>query len=182
MTQVLRNLYKGLRRLGLSEAGAATVEFVIVFPFFVGVFVSAYEVAIMNMRAVMLERATDIVIREIRLSGGDDLNYDIVLGAICDRAPIIPDCESATKIELQTVDTTTWSGLTGNVDCIKADLKIQPPLRFRNGAENEMMLMRVCSIVRPLFPNFGVGRSIPKDETGDFYKIIASTAFVNEPQ
>ncbi|CAN0603706.1 unnamed protein product [Ectocarpus sp. 12 AP-2014] len=36
-------LGKKLRKLGLSESGAASVEFVIVFPFFVGVFLSAFE-------------------------------------------------------------------------------------------------------------------------------------------
>lgn len=182
MIRTLRKFAQSLRRLGLSETGAATVEFVVVFPFFVGTFISAYEVAIMNMRAVMLERATDIVVRDIRLLGGAGLNYDSVLGDICDRAPIIPDCLNTTKIELRPVDTTTWLGLVGEeISCVKRDAKIQPPLRFRNGAENEMMLMRVCAIVDPLFPTIGVGRSIPVDDSGG-YQIISSTAFVNEPQ
>ena len=182
MSNILRKFYKGLRRLGLSESGAATVEFVVVFPFFVGVFVSAYEVAVMNMRAVMLERATDVVVREIRLTGGGDLNYDRVVEAICERTLMIPQCVDSTKIELRPVDTTTWDGLTNDLSCIRREETIQAPIRFRNGVENEMMLMRVCSIVQPLFPTFGVGRSIPRDESGEHYRLIASTAFVNEPQ
>jgi len=174
MTNIFRKLYNGLRRLGLSETGAATVEFVIVFPFFVGVFVSAFEVAIMNMRAVMLERATDVVVREIRL-------VDNIVDEICDQALLIPACKTATKIELRPVDTTTWDGLGNELSCVKRDAQIQPAIKFRNGIENEMMLMRVCSVVEPLFPAFGVGRSIPKDTSGA-YLIIASTAFVNEPQ
>ena len=172
---------KALRRLGLSEAGAASVEFVVVFPFFVGVFISGFEVAMMNMRAVMLERATDIVVRKIRLSGGNTLQYDAVKADICNTAGIIPDCMNTVKIELQPVDTASWSGLSGQVDCIKRDAVIQPVVKFQNGQQNEMMLIRVCAIVDPIFPTIGVGKSMPVDESGG-YMVIASSAFVNEPQ
>jgi hypothetical protein len=173
---------KALRRLGLSEAGAASVEFVIVFPFFVGVFISAFEVAMMNMRAVMLERATDIVVRQIRLSSGaQNLDYNSVLADICNTAGIIPDCMNTTRIELQAVDTATWAGLSGEVDCIKRDAIIQPVVKFVNGQQNEMMMIRVCAIVDPIFPTIGVGRSMPVDDSGG-YMVIASSAFVNEPQ
>lgn len=172
---------KALRRLGLSEAGAASVEFVIVFPFFVGVFVSGFEVAMMNMRAVMLERATDIVVRKIRLSGGGTLQYDQVKADICNTAGIIPDCMNTVKIELQPVDTANWAGLNGQVDCIKRNAVIQPVVKFTNGQQNEMMLIRVCAIVDPIFPTIGVGKSMPVDDSGG-YMVIASSAFVNEPQ
>ncbi len=169
-----------LGRLRKDEKGAATVELVLVFPFFFALFVSAFEVAIMNMRAVMLERATDIVVRDIRLGGGAALDYDSILGNICALAGIIPDCVETTRIELQPVDTDSWAGLSSTVDCIKRDEDIQPVIKFRNGLENEMMLMRVCSIVDPIFPTVGVGRSMPVDSSGG-YQIISSTAFVNEP-
>ena len=173
---------KALRRLGLSEAGSASVEFVIVFPFFVGVFISGFEVAMMNMRAVMLERATDIVVRKIRLSSGtQSLSYDVILADICNAAGIIPDCMNTVKMELQPVDTNTWSGMTGQVDCIKRNAQVQPLVKFTNGQQNEMMLLRVCAIVDPIFPTIGVGQSMPVDETGG-YMVIASSAFVNEPQ
>ena len=181
MMRFFSKLGKGLRRLRKDEGGAATVELVVVFPFFVAVFVSAFEVAIMNMRAVMLERATDVVVRDIRLGGGGSLEYDDILSDICDVSLIIPDCMDTTRIELQPVDTDTWAGLSAEVDCIKRDEDIQPVLKFQNGQENELMLMRVCAIVDPIFPTVGVGRSIPLDSSGG-YQVIASTAFVNEPQ
>ena len=180
MMHFLSKLAGSLRRLRKDEGGAATVELVLVFPFFFAVFVSAFEVAYMNMRAVMLERATDIVVRDIRLGGGSALDYDSILSNICAAAGIIPDCLTTTKIELQPVDTETWAGLTGEVDCIKRDDDVQPLVKFRNGQENELMLMRVCAIVDPIFPTVGVGRSMPLDSSGG-YKIIASSAFVNEP-
>lgn len=181
MTRFGKKLRAGLRRLGLSETGAASVEFVIVFPFFVGVFLSGYEVAIMNMRAVMVERAMDLAVRRIRLSSGAALNYDTVLRDICDDAFLIPDCDNVMKIELTPVSTQTWDGMSNEVDCVKRDQTIQPVVKFSNGQQNELMLIRICAVVDPVFPGVGVGRTMPKDSSGG-YQIIASSAFVNEPQ
>ena len=176
----MSGLLKKLRGLLRSENGAASVELVLVFPFFVGVFLSSFDVAMMNMRAVMLERATDVVVRDIRLSSGGTLNYDQILGALCDQAALIPDCVNTARIELQPVDSANWNGLQNRADCIQRGNSIQPAVKFQNGQQNEMMLIRVCAVVDPVFPGIGVGRSMPKDASGG-YQIIASSAFVNEP-
>ncbi|NNE86710.1 MAG: pilus assembly protein, partial [Silicimonas sp.] len=175
------NLAKKLRRLGLNESGAATVEFVIVFPFFVGIFLSAFEVAMMNIRAVMMERAMDLTVREIRLSSGADLDYDTVLANVCAQTTIIPDCENVLRIELQAVDRANFAGIQNRPDCVKRNQPIQPLVRFKNGVENELMLIRICAVIDPFFPGIGVGRSMPLDESGG-YQVIASSAFVNEPK
>ena len=180
MTRIQSYVRRGLRRF-LSEKGAASVELVIVFPFFVAVFLSAFDVAMMNMRAVMLERSMDIVVRQIRLSGGATLDYDQVKADICSQAALIPDCANALKIELTVVNTTSWNGLQHRPACVDRRQTIQPIGSFRNGQENELMLMRLCAVVDPIFPGIGVGRSMPKDASGG-YQIIASTAFVNEPK
>lgn len=176
----MSKLGQRLRRLLRSEKGAASVEFVIVFPFFVGVFLSAFDVAMMNLRAVMLERATDTVVRQIRLSSGANLNYNTVLSDVCGQAFMIPDCTNTLRIELQPVNTTSWNGLQNRPDCVARNNPIQPLVRFRNGVENELMLIRVCAVVDPIFPGIGVGRTMPKDASGG-YQVIASSAFVNEP-
>ncbi len=170
-----------LRAFGLSEKGVASVEFVVVFPFFVGVFLSSYEVAIMNIRAVMMERAVDIAVRDIRLAGGAQIQHNAVRQGICDQAILIPECNSVTKIELTRVDRDTWTAnLEDEVDCQDRMDQIRPPKNFQNGSQNDLMLIRVCATVDAIFPTFGVGRSIPKDEEGG-YILISSSAFVNEP-
>ena len=179
MRTLIRKFCRPLRRFGVSEKGAATVELVIVFPFFIGVFVSAFEVAIMNMRAVMLERATDTVVSEIRLNLGDQPSYEEVLADVCSAAAIIPDCMTKTRIELKRLDPDTWVGISGTVDCVKQDEDIDPDID--NGSQNDIMMMRVCSIVDPIFPTIGVGRSIPRDPLEGGYRVIASAAFVIEP-
>lgn len=164
-----------------SDKGSASVEFVVVFPFFVVLFLSAYEVAMMNMRAVLLERAVDETVREIRLAGGVEIEHDDVRESICNRPTMVPDCAEVTMIELTVVDQVTWSGIQADVDCVARGGPITPPDNFKNGQQNELMLIRVCAVVDPVFPSFGVGKSIPKDDSGGYW-IIASSAFVNEPR
>lgn len=175
-------LRQKLKKLLRSERGAASVEFVIVFPFFVGVFLSAFDVAMMNFRAVMLERATDIAVRDIRLSSGAQLNYDQVKADICKEAVMIPDCANSLMVELQPIDTDlpNWNGLQNRAQCVNRRGNIQPLVKFQNGQPNELMLIRICAVVDPMFPGIGVGRTMPKDASGG-YQVIASSAFVNEP-
>lgn len=181
MTGLVKAFGRTLRAFGLSEKGVASVEFVVIFPFFVGVFLSAYEVAIMNIRAVMMERAVDIAVREIRLARGSDIEHEDVRWNICANAMGIPECLDVTKIELTRVDRETWTtNLEETPDCRDRLDEIKPPKNFQNGQQNDLMLIRVCAVVDPIFPTFGVGRTIPKDDSGG-YLIIASSAFVNEP-
>ena len=180
MTNIPKWLGRALRAHGLSEKGAATVEVTIVFPFFVGVFLGGYEVSMMNMRAVMVERATDLVVREIRLGGGVQVDHDLVRNAICANTVMIPDCLNVVKIELTSLDADT-PVLLDEPDCEdRGEPGLSDPQNFSNGGQNELMLIRVCAVVEPMIPTFGVGRTIPKDDTGAFW-ILASSAFVIEP-
>ena len=181
MTGLIKSFGRALRAFGVSEKGVASVEFVVIFPFFVGVFLSAYEVAIMNIRAVMMERAVDMAVREIRLAAGSNIQHDDVRLGICTNVLVIPDCLEVTKIELTRVDRDTWTAnVEDDPDCRDRLDDIKPPKNFQNGQQNDLMLIRVCAVVDPIFPTFGVGRSIPKDDSGG-YMILASSAFVNEP-
>ncbi|MEM8801713.1 MAG: TadE/TadG family type IV pilus assembly protein [Pseudomonadota bacterium] len=180
MTRFGKKLHKTFKRFGLSQSGAATVELVIIFPFFLGVFLSSYDVAIMNMRAVMLEQAMDKAVRRIRISSGAVIDYNTVVNDICEDAFLIPDCNTALRLEMSAVDKTTWTGITGALDCIDRTATIQPVVKWENGSDNELMLIRACVVVDPVFAGIGVGRSMPKDASGG-YRVSASSAFVNEP-
>ena len=176
----MRNFIRNSCRRFLGESGAASVEFVIVFPIFFTVFVSAFELAMMNTRAVLLERATDIVVRDIRLNQGADYEYADIRDGICEMSFAIPGCVGAIKIEMTPVSTDTWGTLPTEVDCINRQESVDPIVNFTNGVENELMLVRVCAVIDPFFPTVGIGRTMPKDGTGG-YIITASSAFVNEP-
>ena len=177
----MTKFFSRFRNLIRDEEGAATVEFVVVFPFFVVTFLSAFEVAAMNIRAVSMERATDIAVRDIRLNKGGNIPYGQVLNDICERSFMIPDCKQSVKIELVNVATIGQNLPPAEIDCVRRNAKIQPPARFTPGVENELMLIRVCAVIDPMFPTVGVGRTMPKDASGG-YIVSASSAFVNEPQ
>lgn len=173
-------MLKKLRNLFADEKGAATVEFVTVFPFFVYVFLSAFEVAAMNIRAVSLERATDIAVRDLRLTGSTGISYGEILKGVCDGTFMIPKCLQSVKIQMVPVSTQAWNMPAGNIDCVQRGAKVQPAAMFHQGMQNELMLLRVCAVVDPVFPTVGIGRTMPKDSSGG-YVVSAYAAFVNEP-
>jgi len=164
----------------LGESGAASVEFVIVFPIFFSVFISAFELGMMNIRAVMLERATDMVVRAIRLNQGQDFEYEDVRDEICNLSVLLSNCDQILRVEMTPVDKDVWGTLPRQLDCVDRSQEIQPAVNFTNGVENELMLVRVCAVIDPFFPTVGIGRTMPKDDTGG-YVVSASSAFVNEP-
>ena len=51
---------------------------------------------------------------------------------------------------------------------------------FTPGVENEIMFIRVCYVVDPLFPSSGLGLRLKNDPTGG-YRMIVTSAFANEP-
>lgn len=169
-----------LKRFIRSEKGVASVEFVLVAPFYITVFLSSFELAMMNIRAVMLERATDIVVRDLRLGKVDEPSYDQVVNAICSLTFVVPDCDNTIRIEMRPVDPADWEPLGDDVECVRREEEIQPDVTFENGQQNNMMLLRVCAVFDPFYPTIGVGRSMPKEESGG-YIVSASSAFVNEP-
>ena len=52
---------------------------------------------------------------------------------------------------------------------------------FSQGNRSDILFVRACVIVDPLFPGLGLGLQLPKDASGGF-QMIAFSAFVNEPE
>ena len=167
-----------VRRMTGEEEGTATIEFVMFFPVFLTVFMSAFESGLLMTRQVMLERAIDVSVRELRL--GWKPTHDELKARICDVASVFPDCLDVVMLELRPVDTTTWSPLNTNITCVERDAAIQPVTTFVQGAQNEMMLVRACAVFDPVFPLTGLGLNLAVDASGG-YQLAASSAFVNEP-
>lgn len=180
MIRLLKPLFAGLRRLRKREDGNATVEFVILFPMFMIIFVSAFESGLLMVRQVMLERALDLSVRGLRLGTWTPPTHDDLKRNICNLAGIIPDCMNSILVELQPVDKTTWQPLNVNAQCVDRDSTIAPVLNVNAGTDNELMLVRVCAVFDPIFPTTGLGMQLGKDATGA-YALVATSAFVNEP-
>lgn len=173
---MLKRLISKFRR----EDGTATVEFAILFMPFMLLLASTYEIGMANVRHVMLERGTDLAVRQIRLNTGAAPSKEDVRRMVCNGAGIIPDCLEVMEIELRTIDMDTWDMPPRQAECIDRDEEIQPVVQYENGLQNEMMFMRFCIVIDPMFPSFGLGYGMPKDASGG-YRLVSMTAFVNEP-
>jgi len=181
----LRPLLDRLRRALRREDGSASLEFVILFPMFVTLLISSVETGVILTRQVMLERALDIAVRDMRLGHatpeGDTLTREDIRNLICGYSPMVSDCEANLMIELRPVDIAAVAALDGPVTCVERGEDAQPATQFETGTENEIMLVRGCALVDPIFPTAGFALNLPRDGTGAF-ALVAQSIFVNEPR
>lgn len=179
---MMRQLRSRIRRFLRAEDGNGTVEFAITFPAMLMFMLSGIELGMMILNHSSLERALDLTVRDIRLSTGTAPQHDQIKDLLCDRTGFIKDCGSNLKLEMVQVDPRNWSGISSAATCTDASKDVQPKTTFKNDAkENELMILRACVKVDPVFPTTGLGKSLTKDGAGQ-YALVSTTAFVQEPR
>jgi len=171
---------RSLAQLAANENGNATIEFALLFPAVISVFLMSFEVGLLATREAMLSRGTDFVVRDLRLTTGEAPDVDELRQRICERSAIIPDCLDRLMLELEARPLADWAGPTPAVRCIDRTDEPDPVIDFEPGQQNELMLIRVCALFEPLFPAARIGYRI----TGDFglYGITTVAGFVHEPK
>lgn len=177
---MIRHMKLRLRAFGRGEDGIAAVEFALLFPFIFFLFIWAVELGLLMTKSVMLEHAVDVAMRDLRLGNIEDPTSDKLKDAICNRARIVNNCRDTIMLDLTPVDTANWILPPREVPCRDRDQPIQPAVNFVVGQQNQIMLVRACVIVEPLFPGTGIGAMLRKDQGGGF-GMVALTAYVNEP-
>lgn len=167
-----------------DENGSATIEFVFLFPAFMFLFLMGFEAGYYMVRNVMLERGVEIAVRDVRLGNGKVPSFAAIKQKICAQAAIIPDCVNSLQVEMQPI--AIAPGGTASVQtaakCVDK-LSTDDPLTgttYNVGSENQMMMVRVCALSKPLFPTTRLGVGMGVDAEGN-YAMVATTAFVNEP-
>lgn len=174
-------IFKTLGKLRRDDKGGVTVEFVIVFPVFMSLFISVFESGLMMTKVMMLERGLDLTVRQIRLAPSSTaITHDAVKTMICDHALILADCEDNIQIEMVPIDATTFTMPGRNSQCIDRESEVEPVVSFNAGGQNDIMFIRACVVVDPMFPNIGLGLVFTKDPSGGV-RLISSSAFANEP-
>ncbi|MDZ4096110.1 MAG: TadE/TadG family type IV pilus assembly protein [Paracoccaceae bacterium] len=176
MIRFVRRILRPFRR----EDGTATIEFVLAVPVLIMMFTASFESGMVMTRSVMLERALDITMRELRLNHYPNPTHDQLKAEICNRTVVINDCLNVIKIELKIMSKATWTLPTTEPGCIDRAEEIHPPVSLDPGVDDDVMLVNVCVVIDPMFPTTGVGLHLPKDATGGF-RLMARSAFVNEP-
>jgi hypothetical protein len=170
----------GLARLA-CERGAATVEFVIVFPVFILVFLASFEASLVLTRQVMLERGVDMAAREIRLGGPETVDPAAMAARVCDEAMILPDCYANMIIELQEVSMTTWALPSTAQPCVDRGAGITPTPAWVANPTDRLVVMRACFATDPFMPTSGLGSQLVSSIDGASVRMVAATTFMVEP-
>lgn len=178
-----------LRKFLTDEAGAITVEFVLVIPVILTIFMASVEASMYMARHAMLERAVDIVVRDIRLGNYDNMSHIDLKTRICERgimAESVAVCVRAMKIWMQPISAANFDWVVPPRFCADKSQDISAVVEptgteFAYGADNDVMLMRICLKEDPLYPTSIIGSGMIRGEPDGSYAMITMTVFVNEP-
>ena len=170
-----------IRRFRREEEGNATIEFVILMPLLFTIFAAALESGLMMVRWTSIDRASDMVIRSLRL--GQYANPDAIMlrREVCDRTFMIENCFENSVVEITRINRTTFQMPAPNAPCVRRDgTVIVPVTTVTPGQQNELMLIRVCVTVDALMPTSTYALPIQYDAQGG-YALSVSSVYVNEP-
>ncbi|EBA01927.1 MAG: pilus assembly protein [Paracoccaceae bacterium] len=174
----IKNLKRFLTRTAKDESGNATLEFVMTMPLVITLMFSTVESGILLVQQMMLERALDVNVRQLRL--GANMTQSELAASICDDIAVISNCDQSMTLELTVLSKTTWNVPATSAVCYNRQEDITPVTSYTGGIDSDLMLVRACVIVDPLFPLLGLGVAMTETNNGDF-TISARSAFVNEP-
>lgn len=169
-----------LRRFAREENGTSSIEFLFVFPIIFTTFVATFESGYFTMRYVMLDRALDLSVRELRLGMINAPIRDNIKTSICNKPQLIADCMNALTIELTQINTNTWIFPTGPVLCRDRGAAPPPLAEPLLGVQNQIMLIRACLAAEPMFPGAIIAANMNRNSVGDYF-VTAVSAYVNEP-
>jgi Flp pilus assembly protein TadG len=178
---MITRLRKALRRMRRDESGSMTAEVVIVVPLLITMLLVTVEAGVLMMRHTMMERAMDIVVRDLRLGRYADPTHNQIRADICANAMVMPRCLTDLMIDMRPINRNTWALPTGPQECVDRALQIEPAVTFIPGGENELVLIRTCAIFEPFFPMSAWGLRLPLDPSGG-YQLFSMSTFVNEPR
>jgi hypothetical protein len=167
------------RRFRRNTAGAAAVEFALVVPLLLSIIFSTMEAGWIMVQSIMLDRALDMTVRELRIGSFANPTQASMRQRVCERAMVLADCEQALALELIPI-TSSASYPTDAARCVERNTPIQPVLRFGAGLRAQTVFVRACFVVDPLTPMLGLALALPKDASGGI-RIISKSGFINEP-
>ena len=162
------------------EDGTATMEFVLVIPLIMMIFMASFESGLLMTRSIMLEQAVDMTMRELRLGHYPAVTNKVLKQQICARTIIFPNCLTVIKIEMDRVSTTSWNIPVQPTHCINRQGTADPVVSMGTLADNDVMMVRVCVILQAMFPTTGIAMQLNLDSSGG-YGLVTRTAFVAEP-
>lgn len=180
MKQLLNTLKTSCASFGRKEDGSSTIDFMMILPVAAIFFAASFESGTMGLRAMMLERAVDVTVREVRTGIIPDPTHEALKDRICEAAQIIPDCMNQMKLEMVRNDIRNFVPLDEQPDCVDRAANGEPLISWASGGNNDLMMIRACTLFDPVLPTAAVGAAVPKESEGA-YALVATSSFVLEP-
>lgn len=173
-------MIKLLKRFRREDDGMSSVEFALTFPFVFYFFGLGAEVGLYQLQQVMFERGVDIVVRDLRL--GDETLQDptTLVERICDETLVIGGCTEDLYLDMEQVEVADYRGPENAITCVDRTEMARPVINMVPGAGDDVMIMRFCLLIDPVFANWGLGAIMPRAEGGGI-PLYAQTFYVNEP-
>ncbi len=162
-----------------DRSGAAAIEFALVVPMLLLVIMATLEAGWVMVQTIMLDRALDQTVRELRIGSLPNPTLANMRKSVCDKAVVLHNCEAMLALELFRVQGTSGYPTDGT-RCVNRSSPIAPVLRFAQAGRTDIMFVRACFVVEPITPGLGLGLALKQDEGGTL-RIIAKSGFVNEP-
>ena len=177
-------MFKSLKRFARNDRGTATLEFCIVFPIIMILFIAVFETAMILIRQVMLERALDNSVRLLRLTDNPAVTASDIRTHICSNTLVLNNCQDVLVVDLREVSQVNYSLPDEDTLCVDSDGVVNPANEFTTARadtdDNELMLIRVCAEVARIVPFSGFGLNLTRDNNDNVHMTSASV-FVNEP-
>lgn len=180
MNKYMKKLASACSAFRREEDGNMTVDFAFALPTAFLFAAATFETGMIGLRDVMLERGVDVTVREVRIGALPDPTHDALRTRICEAAMIIPDCENQLKLEMIRNDVRNYAEVDSQPDCVDRTATGEPMINWTNGGNNELMILRACSLFDPVLPTAKVGATLPKQSEGA-YALVATSSFVLEP-
>lgn len=162
-----------------NEDGTSTIEFMMVLPAAMFFGAASYEVGNVGVRQMMLERAVDVTVREVRIGNMINPTHGSLKQAICDAALIIPNCVANLTLDMERKNPRQWEALSNSGPCINTAADADAVLEWSSVGNNDLMVLRACADVDALIPGNGIGTLLTGGD-GD-YDIVATSSYVVEP-
>lgn len=176
-----------LKRACREEDGAATLEFVIVFPFFIAIVLSMFESGWLMTKYMMLDRGVDMAMRDLKLGNlGTSPTEEELKARICGYSEIFSNCTEELFLELRDITDPALDASFphGQADCYdrSPDVDVQPKMEIDNSGQREQIVfVRACLLIDPVLPGIGLGAWLPQADSGG-HQMVSSGVFMNEPQ
>lgn len=179
-----KKIWQRWRDYRADESGIVTLSFVLAFPVFIFIFLMTFESGMINLRKTMVEHSVDRAVREVRIGRTTGNDVDRLRQRICEKARVIPNCESELRIEMIRRDVRDWVPIDGAAQCVNREDPDDGDDTFDRFGNNELMYLRICVRVNPFLPTTRIGLRLVEDAdaaAGSSYAIVSSAAFVVEP-